>query len=357
VGQTAWEEVNFQPAASTGGENYGWRLREGLVATPTGGFGGPLAGRTDPIYAYANGTGTDQGKSVTGGYVYRGSLAPLVGKYFFADFVNERIWSIEHDGAAVTERLDWTNTLKPPSGQGTIDQIVGFGEDAAGDLYIVDLGGEIFRVAELRATTTTARPATATTSMTSSTSSSTTSTTRPPGPCSPSPQAGCLTAGKTSILIKNSSNDTADQLRWKWRRGEAVRQGDLGEPSTTAAYTLCIYDTTAGVPSVVGAVTVGPNARWQNKRPKGWKYRNKAGTQDGVRKARLKTGAPGKARAQIRARGRSLPTPSPGSATRFFSQDPSVTVQLVNTRTTTCWTSRFVTAGKNTGVQFKAAAP
>jgi hypothetical protein len=174
VGQGTWEEVNFQPASSRGGENYGWRLREGFEATPTGGVGGPLPGRTDPIHAYGHGNGDDQGFSITGGCVYRGPVSALAGKYFFADFVAARIWSIEHDGSGVTEHLDWTEAFAPPPGQGSIEAIVAFGEDAAGNLYIVDLGGDVFEVVEsvgpttslTTSTTTTTVPATPTTSTT-----------------------------------------------------------------------------------------------------------------------------------------------------------------------------------------------
>jgi hypothetical protein len=147
VGQAAMEETDFQPASSLGKENYGWRLREGTIATPTGGVGGPQpADGVDPIYDYPHGSGDEEGFSITGGYVYRGNIAAIQGKYFFADFVTERIWSIEHDGTSVTLFEDWTQELDPPGT--TIDQIVGFGEDAAANLYIVDLGGQIFRVIE-----------------------------------------------------------------------------------------------------------------------------------------------------------------------------------------------------------------
>jgi hypothetical protein len=145
VGQYTREEIDYQPAASVGGENWGWDLREGLFATPNLGAcsGGPAPpGNVDPIYDYGHGGGDSEGGSVTGGYVYRGPGAELAGKYFFADYVNERIWSIDAGtGAGFT---DWTATLVPDVG--TIDQIVSFGEDGGGYLYIVDLGGEIFRV-------------------------------------------------------------------------------------------------------------------------------------------------------------------------------------------------------------------
>jgi hypothetical protein len=148
VGEDGFEEVDFQPASSAGGENYGWCRREGFVEPPPCGAccPGPLPGRSDPLHAYAHGTGGGQGNSITGGSVYRGPIAPLVGKYFFGDYENERIWSIEHDGSAVTAFVDWTDAFTPPPGHGAIDEIVGFAEDAAGNLYIVDLGGEIFRV-------------------------------------------------------------------------------------------------------------------------------------------------------------------------------------------------------------------
>ena len=145
VGQDTREELNLQPASSTGGENYGWRLREGSIATPTGGIGEPQPpDGVDPFYEYVHGTGPSVGMSITGGFVYSGPIVSLVGKYFFGDYENERIWSIEHDGVQVTEFLDWTDDFVPPVG--TINEIVAFGEDALGEMYIVDLGGEVFKV-------------------------------------------------------------------------------------------------------------------------------------------------------------------------------------------------------------------
>ncbi len=143
VGQGAREEIDFQPA-NVGGANYGWRFREGDIQTP-GGVGGPEpADYVASLYSYSHGSGAFQGRSVTGGYVYRGPIQALQGKYFFADFVSSRIWSIEHDGSNVTELLDWTAALTPDVNE--INNIASFGEDAAGNLYIVDFGGEIFRI-------------------------------------------------------------------------------------------------------------------------------------------------------------------------------------------------------------------
>ena len=153
VGQDDLEEVNFQPASSDGGTNYGWRLREGTLATPTGSFGGPKPpGAIDPFYEYSQGNATNQGSSVTGGYVYNGPIESLVGKYFLADYASNRVWSVQHDGSnpanhngnSISEFIDWTDEFSPDAG--VLDSIASFGEDGAGNLYRVGIDGEVFRV-------------------------------------------------------------------------------------------------------------------------------------------------------------------------------------------------------------------
>ena len=153
VGQNVKEEINVQPGNSSGGENYGWRLREGTIATPS--VGGPApAGAIDPVYDYDHNSSDTGGFSVTGGYVYRGPVEELRGHYFFADFVTSRIWSFrfngdapaDHDGSNFEDFIDWTDLLNPSAG--SISSIASFGEDMAGNLYIVDRGGEIFRITE-----------------------------------------------------------------------------------------------------------------------------------------------------------------------------------------------------------------
>lgn len=144
VGQGSREEINFQAASSPGGENYGWRLREGLIATPGSAGGAKPDNNVDPIYDYPHGNGAFEGASVTGGYVYRGPIAAIRGKYFFSDFVNSRIWSIKVAAGGASELTDWTDELVPDVGR--VNNIASFGEDAAGNLYIVDFDGEIFRL-------------------------------------------------------------------------------------------------------------------------------------------------------------------------------------------------------------------
>ena len=89
VGQINREEIDFQAADSPGGENYGWRLREGTIATPTGGSGGaPPPGNVEPVYDYGHVSGPFGGTVVSGGYVYRGPDPSLQGKYYFLDSRN-----------------------------------------------------------------------------------------------------------------------------------------------------------------------------------------------------------------------------------------------------------------------------
>ena len=145
VGQNNREEINFQPAASPGGENYGWRLREGTIATPTGGVGGAAPpGAVDPIHDYRHEGAPNGGSSITGGYIYRGPVESLQGVYFFADYVSSQVWSFRFDGAQIEAFANQTILLAPDIG--SMNSIVSFGEDATGNLYIVDLGGDVFRI-------------------------------------------------------------------------------------------------------------------------------------------------------------------------------------------------------------------
>ena len=122
-------------------------------------------------------------------------------------------------------------------------------------------------------------------------------------------------------------------------------------------YSLCIYDETASSPNLVAGLAIAPSTKWVTKDPKGFQYKDKLGTEDGVTKAKLKTGAAGKSQAQVQAKGAAIPMPAPFSMTEIFDQDTEVIVQLINDETSTCWTSAFTTNTKNDGVQFKAKAP
>jgi Glucose / Sorbosone dehydrogenase len=148
VGQNTREEIDFIAAKSRGGQNFGWKIREGTL-------GPPLPGSTDPIYDYDHTTGTGdpalEGNSVTGGYVYRGGRIldhgrPLDGTYFFADYVTEALWSFRYDGTTRTDFRIRTGELGTSTNGFHIDNPSSFAEDGFGNLYVIDYGGEIFRI-------------------------------------------------------------------------------------------------------------------------------------------------------------------------------------------------------------------
>jgi glucose/arabinose dehydrogenase len=142
VGQGAWEEVDFQSAASLGGENCGWDCYEGNAPYDPNDCT-PFTLKVFPIYTYDHGGSRC---AITGGYVYRGSrICDLQGTYFFADYCAAQIWSFRYDGTNLTDFRDRTAQLDPP-GSLAINSITSFGEDAAGELYICDQGGEIFKI-------------------------------------------------------------------------------------------------------------------------------------------------------------------------------------------------------------------
>jgi len=150
VGQSQREEIDFQPASSTGAENYGWRLREGLIQTP--GVGGAKPpDNVDPVYDYNRDADQFGGTVVTGGYVYRGPDPSLQGQYFFADSRNspeaedDNYWMFDPaDPFGTVMNID---SLLTPN-IGSVQFPVSFGEDAVGNLYIAYIAsGEVYRIA------------------------------------------------------------------------------------------------------------------------------------------------------------------------------------------------------------------
>jgi len=146
VGQSAWEEIDFQPADSIGGENYGWCCYEGNHSFNVANCAPPDT-MVFPIHEYNHALGM----SLSGGYVYRGCAIPtLDGTYFFADWFLARLWSFNYDGNNVQNFTSRIDELSPSQDGFGINQISSFGEDAAGELYIVDQGsgasGQVFKI-------------------------------------------------------------------------------------------------------------------------------------------------------------------------------------------------------------------
>ena len=136
VGQSAWEEVNFRPAGSTGGINYGWRCYEGNAPYNTTGCL-PQNNYISPIFVYPHNSATG-GFSITGGFVYRGPEFPaLQGYYICADYVSGNVWLINPNGSG-----GWITRMQ----SGLPGSISAFGESENGTLYAVSLGGGIYKV-------------------------------------------------------------------------------------------------------------------------------------------------------------------------------------------------------------------
>jgi hypothetical protein len=157
VGQGNWEEIDFEPASSPGGVNYGWRCREGAhdfassTTNPCGSCDDPSCPLTDPVYEY------DQTIlalcAVTSGYVYRGCAIPdLRGTFFFGDFYCDfspsavaPIWSFRYRNGIIEGFTDRSTELDPP-GSLVINSLTSFGEDGLGELYLCDRGGDVYKI-------------------------------------------------------------------------------------------------------------------------------------------------------------------------------------------------------------------
>ncbi len=178
-----------------------------------------------------------------------------------------------------------------------------------------------------------------------------------PSLCNATPRTDCrkpTTPNAASALIKNKTakdKTVKSQLTWKWQ-GAATAKADFGDPLTITDYQLCVYDRSAGtlIPALGASApaggTCGTAACWKDQ-TKGFKYKDKDTTPDGLFQLDLKEGTTGKAKITVKAKEPRLHALVP------MQKDPSVTVQLVNSAGT-CWDADFSTFLKNDSKQFKA---
>jgi cysteine-rich repeat protein len=160
------------------------------------------------------------------------------------------------------------------------------------------------------------------------------------------PKAGSVTLKRT-VLGKGSN-----KLTWKWK-GEITPKVDFGDPSTNTEYHFCVYDETAGTPTLVLSLTVPAGGTctgfpcWKTL-SKGYLYKDKALSAQGVAQVKLKEGLiPGKAQIQVKGKGITFPSPN-----LPFAQDPVVIMQVNNTAGV-CWSTTFTApATKNVTTQF-----
>lgn len=145
VGQNAWEEIDYEPPGR-GGRNYGWRNREGAHNNVTS-LPPAFMPLIDPIHEYDHSVGA----SITGGYVYRGTaLGPSMrGRYFFADFIRSRVWSLalEIFSNGEARAVDVREHTAELGGPGELANVSSFGVDSEGELFIVSYSrGVILRL-------------------------------------------------------------------------------------------------------------------------------------------------------------------------------------------------------------------
>ena len=132
VGQNAWEEVNAV-SATQAGINYGWRLMEGAHCFSPSNCS--QNGLQLPVHEYSH----NDGCSVTGGYVYRGTAIPgVVGHYFYSDFCSGFLKSFRVVNGSATDHRTWN--------VGNIGNVLSFGVDAANELYVLTGGGNVMRL-------------------------------------------------------------------------------------------------------------------------------------------------------------------------------------------------------------------
>lgn len=133
VGQNAWEEIDFRAHDDNGNNNYGWRLCEGSRYYNPSGSGTTCPATTNtvaPVIQYSH----SDGCSVTGGYVYRGPVTELQGKYLFSDYCQGDI--------QVADTASWAYTTMAGT---PLMNVFSFGEDTLGKVYVIDGGGTIYR--------------------------------------------------------------------------------------------------------------------------------------------------------------------------------------------------------------------
>lgn len=325
VGQNSWEEIDFAPSTSVGGENYGWDCREGLhdagAAAPVGSNCSTTAACTgpftDPVHEYDH-----SGRcSVTGGYVYRGSTyASLIGGYyFFADFCSGDLYALSPGSCPGTfADHSYGQPVSNPSA---------FGESDTGELFVASLGGTVYRL------------------------SASGTPDAPPPPCNPcpaTPLSTCRQPGlsKAKILIKNDPvDDDKDKLIWKWLKGDVTPKTAFGDPVPSDS-TFCIYAGTAqnlvSEASIEGGVAC-PSC-WTETTP-GFKYKVSGA---GIEKILMKSGdTPGKAKIVLKGKGSALPS------LPTVPVSLPILVQLSNTDGE-CWEANYSIDTKNENNLFKA---
>jgi glucose/arabinose dehydrogenase len=151
VGEHNREEISLNPGTNPGGgENFGWRIREGSIQNPAFPDDPPPPDAVDPIFDYDHSTGV----CMIGGYVYHGrKVKDLKNRYVFGDAFGPNdtfaghVWTFRYQNGTVSDFTDITTDLFPtPIGGYTLGPLTSLGEDGSGEIYLVDLNGNVFKI-------------------------------------------------------------------------------------------------------------------------------------------------------------------------------------------------------------------
>ncbi|MEO8604484.1 MAG: hypothetical protein ABI629_18070 [bacterium] len=166
------------------------------------------------------------------------------------------------------------------------------------------------------------------------------------------PVLDCRSAGKANLAIKNAGDDGGDLVAYSWRRGAATDESELGDPTTTTNYTLCVFDGSGRLQmsaSVPAGGQCGDAACWKRK-AKGYAYKDDLKPSAGIRKVRLRPGEAERFAGSVRGNGANLTVP-------VLPLTPPLLVQVINDDTGVCFKSDFDSPSRNTAKILQASTP
>lgn len=152
--------------------------------------------------------------------------------------------------------------------------------------------------------------------------------------CVPMPRGNCRSAGRSRLVLEDRANSARDTLSWEWRQGQLSTIADFFDPQTTANYAFCLYTGTAG--DRLASLEVPPGGNWKLVRARGYRYRDRTGSADGIVKMSLRGSGGDRAQARVRGKGENLPDLDLSSGLPL-----PVVAQLLNTQSGVCWEGRF----------------
>ena len=158
------------------------------------------------------------------------------------------------------------------------------------------------------------------------------------GSCEPSDPM-CKASARGAFRLINRDDDSRDTIRWKWLTGQVTTLAELGSPTGTTEFALCIIDSIEGEEIVARELLFDRGEAWRS-RATGFRYSTRTGIPDGITRARIKAGIEGRSKITLKGKGAQTRLPESLSPFQYFSVSPTLMLRLVNSEGT-CWESRF----------------